>query len=117
MNNSLPLDDLPPACPDQSDTLLRRQLEEAVGKYLYQSCDGVTQGLLISCEWYISTLNGELMLVINCPDMATNWRILNNVVPIARQLERFSSQAKLRIAPPSDMGVPYEIRIDEISIF
>ncbi|NJP10837.1 MAG: hypothetical protein HC866_16305 [Leptolyngbyaceae cyanobacterium RU_5_1] len=117
LNLSLDPDDLPPAQLDQADSILCRQLEESISRHFYENCNGVTQALLLSCEWYIATNSDALMLVITCPDMMTNWRVLNNVVLIGNVLERFVSSAKIRVCPPADAGVPFEIRVDEISVY
>ncbi len=113
----LPPDDLPPAQFDQADLLLYHQLQERVGRYFFESCSGVVQALLTTSKWFIVISASALWLVIECPNMETNWRILNNVVLLARHLEAFSSSAHIRICPPVGMGMPYEIRVDEISIF
>ena len=110
-------DDLPPAEFGQVDQSLQRQLEESVSKHFYEACDGVTQGLLLRCEWHITTSANALTLVILCPDMMTNWRVLNNVVPLGKSLEQFISSAKIQVCPPVGMGTPFEIRVDEISVY
>lgn len=114
---SLPPDDLPPAKAGGLDRLLRRQLEESTSKRFYEACDRITQLLLSSCEWYITTNASALTLVINCPDVATNWYILSNIVAIGSRLEQFSSSAKIRVCPPIGKGTPFEIRVDEISVY
>lgn len=114
---SLPADDSPPATITQIDQLLQRQLEAAVSKCFYESCDGVTQGLLISCEWYFTTTATALTLVINCPNQVINWRVLNHVVPIGSYLEPFATTARIRVCPPVEVGAPVEIRVDELDIY
>jgi hypothetical protein len=114
---SLPPDDLPSAKAARLDRLLRRQLEESTSKRFYEACDRITQVLLSSCEWYITTNASALTLVINCPDIATNWHILSNIVAIGSRLEQFSSSAKIRVCPPIGKGTPFEIRVDEISVY
>jgi hypothetical protein len=114
---TLPPDDLPPERLTPVDALLRRQLENSIGKRFYEGCDGVTQGLLLSCEWYVTIDAKALTLVIACPDQSTNWRILNNMVAIASSLEPLSKQARIRVCPPVGSGDPFEIRVDEISIY
>lgn len=114
---SLPPDDLPSTQTNQSDAFLRRQLEDSVTRHFYESCDGVTQSLLMTCDWGLTTSSTALTLVINCPDMPTNWRVLNNIVPIANRLEKFAPTAKIRVCPPAELGSPYEIRVDEIAIY
>lgn len=114
---SLPADDSPPATITQLDQLLRRQLEAAVSKYFYESCDGVTQSLLISCEWYLTITATALTLVINSPNQVVNWRVLNHIVPIGGYLESFASTARIRVCPPEDVGTPVEIRVDELDIY
>lgn len=118
MNNpSLSPDDLPPAQPTRLDRILRRQLEDSTGKQFYQGCDRSVQALLSNCDWYITTNASALTLVIVCPDRVTNWRVLNNIVKIGSQLEQFSIRAKIRICPPLGMGTPFEMRVDEISVY
>ncbi len=113
----LSADDLPPAELDQLDRLLQQQLEESISKHFYEACDGVTQGLLLRCEWHISSLADALTLEIRCPDMMTNWRVLNNIVPLSNVLKQFVPSAKVRICPPADSGMPFEVRVDEVSVY
>lgn len=114
---SLPPDDLPPSQTTRYDRILRRKLEDATGKHFYQACDRSTQILLSNCEWYITTHGTALTLVIACPDMVLNWRILNNIVEIGSWLEQLASSAKIRVCPPPSMGTPFEIRVNEISVY
>lgn len=117
MTSFLPPDDLPPSQVDQLDALLRQQLEASISKYLFESCDGVTQSVLSSCEWYITIDASAMMLVIQCPDMTVNWRVVNNLVLLGTQLAEFSKDAKIRICPPDEQELPYELRVDEISMY
>jgi hypothetical protein len=112
----LPIDDLPPQEFGQADQFLQRQLEESVTKHFYEACDGVTQGLLLRCEWCIKSMVDALALEILCPDMMTNWRVLNNVVVLGNTLKQFVPSAKVRICPPADMGTPFEVQVDEVSV-
>jgi len=109
-------EDRPPVELGQVDKVLQQQLEEAVTKHFYETCDGVTQGLLLRCEWQIKAGDDVLTLMIQCPDMMTNWRVLNNVVLLGSTLQQFVPSAKIRICPPIEMGTPFEIRVDEISV-
>lgn len=113
---SLPPDDLPPVEALQSDRTLHHYLEEAVNKRFYEACDGVTQALLLNCQWSITITAEALTLMIHCPDIATNWRVLNNVVPIGNVLQDFSPTGRIRVCPPPDSGIPVEVRVDEISV-
>ncbi len=112
---SLPPDDLPPVAATQLDRILRRQLEESTGKCFYQVCDRITQALLSTCEWYITTNSSALMLFIACPDVVTYWNIVSNIAQLGGRLERFASSAKIRVYPPVGKGTPFEIGVDEIS--
>lgn len=114
---SLPADDLPPAELSESDRLLHHQLEDLMTKYFYESCDGVTQGLLLRCNWHVISHTDALLLEIHCPDMMTNWRVLNNVVPLSNLLKQLVPSAKVRICPPENAGTPFEVRVDEVSIY
>lgn len=110
-------DDLPSPEFGNDDKVLKRCLEESIRRYFYESCDGVMQGLLLRSEWSLTTTSDALTLVILCPDMITNWRVLNNIVPLGNKLGQFVSNAKIRICPPDGMGTPFEIRVDEISLY
>lgn len=113
----LPPDDLPAAKATQLDRMLRRRLEESASQLFNQSCDPITQNWLSNCEWYFTTNAAALTLVINCPNLATNWYILNNIVTISSRLEQFSESAKIRVCPPIEQGTPLEIRVDEASVY
>jgi hypothetical protein len=119
MNPHVPLpdDDLPPASLSEPDETLRHQLEEAIARRFYESCDGVTQSLLTVCSWHITTQATALTLVINCPDLAVNWRVLNHLANLATPLEALAPNAHIRICPPEGAGEPLNIRIDEIPVF
>lgn len=110
-------DDLPPPTLTGVDEKLRRQLEASIAKRFYEGCDGVIQALLCQCEWTITTQATALTLVLTCPDMAVNWRVLHNIVPLANQLARFSMSAQIRVCPPSEIGTPFELRVDEIAVY
>ncbi|MBF2028073.1 MAG: hypothetical protein IGS48_15120 [Oscillatoriales cyanobacterium C42_A2020_001] len=109
-------EDRSPAELGQVDKFLQQQLEDAVTRHFYESCDGVTQGLLLRCDWQITAGVDVLMLVIQCTDMMTNWRVLNNVTLLGKALQQFVPSAKICICPPPEMGTPFEIRVDEISV-
>ncbi|MDX2099445.1 MAG: hypothetical protein SFW36_16825, partial [Leptolyngbyaceae cyanobacterium bins.59] len=83
----------------------------------YEACDGVTQSLLTRCEWHMTTQSRALTLIIHCPDAGFVWRVLNNLIPLGTQLERFSERARIRITPPIGTGSPFEMRVDELSIY
>jgi hypothetical protein len=114
--NALPPDDLPPLVWLDRDRQLRQELQAALCKYFYQACDGVTQGLLMLCEWHLLITGEALILVLQCPTQPISWRALNNVEPLGLALRHFSPTAKIRVCPPPDSGDPVEIRIDEISV-
>jgi hypothetical protein len=113
---NLPPDDLPPDQIMPIDSILRRQLESAIGRRFYEACDGVTQSLLTSCEWFVTTTTSALTLVVNCPDMPTHWRVLNNIAALTSPLERFSSGAKIQVCPPVHLGIPGKTQADGVSI-
>jgi hypothetical protein len=112
----LPPEDLPPTSGFELDQKLHRQLEESITKRFYEACDGVVQGLLCQCQWQVTTRASALTLVLTCPNAAVNWRVLNNLIPLASQLARFCPSAKIRVCPPSEVGTPFELWIDEIAI-
>jgi hypothetical protein len=113
---SLPPDDLPSHHWTEQDAALRRKLEEAVNRCFYESCDGVTQSLLINCQWWFTITASALTLVIHCADRAINLRVVNNMVTIANLLKPFSKTARIQVCPP-DGEVPLEVRVDEISVY
>ncbi|ARV60662.1 hypothetical protein BZZ01_20425 [Nostocales cyanobacterium HT-58-2] len=113
----LPPDDLPSTEATQLDRILRSQLEHSTGRCFFEACDQITRALLSSCQWYITTDGGNLMLVIDCPDIVTYWHIVSNIPPIGNRLERFASSARIRVYPPFGKGTPFEISVNEISAY
>ena len=111
---SLPPQDLPPESLTDLDTSLRRQLELSTTKHFFEACDGSIQSLLMECGWTISVAE-VLMLVIHCPDITTNWRVLNRITAISEPLAQFSPLAKIRVYPPMGTGGPFDMRVDERS--
>lgn len=127
---SLPPEDLPPDEATLGDRLIRRQLEDCLNHYFYAACISQVHqsdrpprhgksrsllGLLSRCKWYVTTTDTTL-LAIDCPDLATCWRVLENLEPIAQLLDRLAVR-KIRIAPPPNCGTPLEVRIDELSVY
>jgi hypothetical protein len=118
MNKSfLPADDLPPTKVTQLDQILRFQFERSTGRCFYEACDRIRQALLSSCQWYLMTDNNTLKLVIDCPDIVTYWHVVSNIIQIGYRLERFASDAKIRVYPPFGKGMPFEISIQEVSAY
>lgn len=112
----LPPDDLPPSAPTAADAQLRQRLEASITKRFYEAGDGVTQALLCQCKWQITTQAVALTLAIDTTNAALHWRILNNLVPLANQLARFSPNAKIHISPPPEFGPSFELQVNEIAI-
>lgn len=112
----LPEDDLPPSVTTLPDRILQRQLEESIEKYFYQACDHSMQALLSKCEWYVTTNAKSVTLVIECPDTLMNWRVLKNLVKLGATLQQFAS-ARIRVCPPPGPGTPFEMRVDELSVY
>ncbi|SRR5579883_327917 len=110
----LPPDDLPPVKATQLDSLLLRQLEEATGKRFYQSCGPITRTLLSSCHWYFTTKTSSLTLIIICYDIESYWQITNAIPHIVGKLKLFSDNAKIRLCPPTQKGIPWELKFNEI---
>jgi hypothetical protein len=110
-------EDCPPPRTTRVDRMLQRQLENSLDKHFYQAGDRLIQSLLSRCEWYITTNATALTLVIACPDPLTNWKVLHHIVKIGRKLEAFSDSAKIRVCPPTGTGTPFEIRVDELSVY
>ncbi|NMG05559.1 hypothetical protein [Brasilonema sp. UFV-L1] len=100
-----------------ADIILRQQLEYSISRYFYEGCDRNLQDLLSNCRWYVTTHLSTLTLVIECPDQVTNWRVLQNLVRMARLLCQIVSNAKIRVCPPKSQGMPFEMRVDELSVY
>lgn len=116
-NPNLPADDLPPIELSASDRALRRQLDASLTHRFEQQCDPFLKELLSLCDWYVTTYAHVVTLVIACPDMTTNWQMLHHVAYFGTPMEQFSQDAKIRIYPPIGTGEPFEIRVDELSIY
>ena len=112
-----PQEDLHPMQLTSADIILRQQLEHSMSRYFYNACDRRIQDLLSVCRWYFTTKNQCMILVIECPDQVSNWRILQKIVPMATWLNKFYSGAKIRICPPDSQGIPFEMRVDEIAVY
>ncbi|MEH1794398.1 hypothetical protein [Nostoc sp.] len=110
-------DDSHPIQPTSADIILRQQLEDSISRYFYEACDRTIQNLLSDCRWYVTTDANALTLVIECPDQVTNWRVLQKIVPMGTLLYGIVSSAKIRVCPPESQGVPFEMRVDELSVY
>ncbi|AKG23831.1 hypothetical protein [Calothrix sp. 336/3] len=110
-------DDMPPLEVTPLDQMLRLELERSTGLCFYEDCDRITQMLLSTCHWYVTTDANSLKLIIDCPDIITYWHIINNITHLSSRLEPFASSAKIRVHPPLGKGIPFEISVDEISAY
>ncbi|MBE9005084.1 hypothetical protein IQ259_08535 [Fortiea sp. LEGE XX443] len=110
-------DDYRPMQPTSADIILRQQLEHSISRYFYEGCDRTIQNLLSSCRWYVTTDASAMTLVIECPDQVTNWRVLQQIVPMGTLLQTIVSSAKIRVCPPESQGVPFEMRVDELAVY
>ena len=110
-------DDLGPFQPSSADIVLRQQLEKSLSKIFYDNCDRKIRDLLCVCRWYVTTHTSAMTLVIECPDRVTNWRILQKMVSMASLLNNIASSAKIRVCPPDSQGMPFEMRVDELSVY
>ncbi len=113
----LPPDDLPPTEVTREDGMLQMELEQSVGKCFYLACDRITRVLLSNCQWYLTTNANILTLIIDCPDIVSYWHIVSNIPQLGNRLERFSTNAKIRVYPPFGKGMPFEIGVNEISAY
>jgi hypothetical protein len=110
-------EDSRPAQATSADIILRQQLEYSISRYFYEGCDRTIQDLLSNCRWYVTTHASTLTLVIECPDQVTNWRMLQKLVTMAALLHKLVSSAKIRLCPPKGQGMPFEMRVDELSVY
>ncbi|MDM9379712.1 hypothetical protein QUB80_03215 [Chlorogloeopsis sp. ULAP01] len=116
-NYCLNHDDSHPNQLTSADIILRQQLENSISTYFYDACDRTIQNLLSICRWYVITCANAMTLVIECPDQITNWRVLQKIVPMATVLGEIISSAKIRVCPPVNLGMPFEMRVDELSVY
>ncbi|MFQ4141508.1 hypothetical protein [Chlorogloeopsis sp. ULAP02] len=116
-NYCLNHDDSHPTQLTSADIILRQQLENSISTYFYDACDRTIQNLLSICRWYVITCANAMTLVIECPDQITNWRVLQKIVPMATVLGEIISSAKIRVCPPTNLGMPFEMRVDELSVY
>ncbi|MDB9539176.1 hypothetical protein NWP22_03165 [Anabaenopsis tanganyikae CS-531] len=115
--HQLPPDDLPPTEVTKQDGMLHLELERSTGICFFQACDRITQVLLSKCQWYLTKNSTTLTLIIDCPDIVSYWHIVSNIPQLGNRLERFTSDAKIRVYPPFGKGTPFEIRVNEISAY
>ncbi|GAB1538515.1 hypothetical protein NUACC21_11770 [Scytonema sp. NUACC21] len=100
-----------------ADIILRQQLEYSISRYFYEGCDRNIQDLLSTCRWYVTYYEAALTLVIECPDQITNWRILQKLATMAELLHKLITSARIRVCPPKGQGMPFEMRVDELSVY
>ncbi|AFY30633.1 hypothetical protein [Calothrix sp. PCC 7507] len=110
-------DDSHPMQLTSADIILRQQLEYSISRYFYEACDRIIQNLLSNCRWYVTTHATVMILVIECPDQVTNWRVLQKIVSMGTLLGQIVSDAKIRVCPPESQGIPFEMRVDELSVY
>ncbi|HYW20392.1 MAG TPA: hypothetical protein VE956_13995 [Nodularia sp. (in: cyanobacteria)] len=110
-------DDLPPTEVTKQDRMLHLDLEQSTGRCFFKACDRITQVLLSNCQWYLTKNSTTLMLIIDCPDLLSYWHIVSNIPQLGNRLERFTSNAKIRVYPPFGKGPPFEISVNEISAY
>jgi hypothetical protein len=115
--SNLSPDDLPPEQIDLNDRLLREQLDSSLTERFQQQCDRTTERLLAKCDWSVTTAANVVTLSIVCRDPIVNWKILNRVQVLGSLMAQFSQDAKLRIYPNAGAIDPFEIRVDELSIY
>lgn len=115
--SALPPDDLPPQQLKLDDRILRGQLDASLTQRFQQQCDPVSQQLLASCDWTITTAAHVVTLMIVCPNRITNWNVLNHIVTLGNLMAQFSQDAKLRIYSTPEMDDLFEVRVDELSIY
>ncbi|MFN6519576.1 MAG: hypothetical protein RMY29_034490 [Nostoc sp. CreGUA01] len=113
----LPPDDLPPTEVTREDGMLQMELEQSTGRCFFLACDRITRVLLSNCQWYLTTNADILTLIIDCPDIVSYWHIVSNIPQLGNRLERFSTNAKIRVYPPFGKGMPFEIGVNEISAY
>jgi hypothetical protein len=99
----------------QQNQKLHRQLEIAVGRLFYESCDGVTQSLLMKCSWRLTTRAVTLTLELDCPTDSLYGRMKNHMASIGDRLLQLASHARVRICPPPEGGEWMEVEVDEFS--
>lgn len=114
---SLPPKDLPSVEITKIDRILRRLLEESTTQHFCEACVVRSQALLSRYEWDITTQASSLTLMLVCPHRDTNWQVFNNIELLGSQLKQIAQSAKIPVCLPTDMGSPYEIAVDEISVY
>jgi hypothetical protein len=109
-------DDSAPQEPSSFDQLLHRQLRQSVARYFYESCDGVIQALLLSCQWQMTTTVDAFTLIIHCSSINTHHRVLNYLPSLARHLAQFSPTAHIRVVSPDAAAPALDVRADDYSL-
>lgn len=113
--SSLHPDDVPPTKATLLDELFYTQLAEVTGKHFYQACSPITRVLLSHCHWYFQTKTSPLVLMIICYDIESYSHIADAIPQIVNRLKRFSNSSTIRIYPPTDNHIYWEIGVDELN--
>ncbi len=114
-----------------SDGLARQQLEDACRQQIYAACVRQTHfqedrtvvteehnfvaTLLSQCEWNINTLAHTKTLAIQCPDLNSNWLIVEKIMQFGGVLKSLAI-GKVRVCPPVGRGTPLEVQVHELSM-
>lgn len=116
MNKSyLHPDDVPPIKTTLLDELLHRQMAEVTGKLFYQALSPLTRMLLSHCHWYFQANTSPLVLIIISYEMESYSHVGDAIPQIVNRLKRFSNSSTIRIYPPSENHIYWEIGVDELN--
>jgi hypothetical protein len=108
--HQLPPEDLA-STPSFLDRSLLLQLEEAVSKQFFASCDRITQTFLNQCQWILITNLDVPTLTITCPDAQTYWNIIGNIENITQYLSRIIHTSRIEVIPKDEENICVEVEI------
>jgi hypothetical protein len=97
-----------------SDDALHQQLGEAIAKRFYQTCSGITQLILSSCEWQITKEADCLSLIVICANDMDYWHFISNLPEIESKIKQFTNHFKVQIFSSLTNRIPFEVEMAEI---
>ncbi len=95
------------------DWALHRDLEGVVAQCFYDRCDRTVQSVLQDCDWLISITAQQLLLLIYCPAVSVQERILHYSPQILGALGHLMVQGVVQVCSGGVNGAFYEFDLGD----
>jgi hypothetical protein len=96
------------------DRTQQRDIENALCQRFFKYCDRTARDPLTRCQWKIVLKSNRPILTISCPSTLCYWQVIQAMDAIGASLIQISQQARIRLYRPLGLGIPLEVRVDEL---